>query len=82
MKRLVVLALAAVVVVPLAGCNNSWPRNFCFRGDPCNTCTPMEVAPIYTGEMLQVPVPAGQQLQVPVPGVQQLPGPAETQPST
>jgi hypothetical protein len=72
MKRLAFLTITAVIALPLAGCSNTWPRCWGYRGDQCNVCTPYESAPVYGGEVYPVAPPT----------TQVLPGPAETQPST
>ncbi len=70
MKRLTILAVVAILAVSAVGCNRSWPRLWCYRGDPCDDCPTYDAPGVY-GEY------GGSMV---LPGVTEIPGPATTLP--
>jgi hypothetical protein len=72
MKRLVVIAMLVTLGSSIAGCSQTWPRCWWFRGDPCNVCPTYESMPAMIGPEYVTPAPAAEVL----------PGPVESESST
>ena len=68
MKKIMILMVVTLAASSI-GCNRSWPRRWCFRGDACKSCATYETTTNYSG------YPGGTVLGS---NLMELPGPAVT----
>jgi hypothetical protein len=68
MKKIMILMVVTLAASSI-GCNSSWPRRWCFRGDACKACATYETTTNYSG------YPGGAVLGS---NLMELPGPAAT----